>query len=104
VERVNLDDLIKQMQDDEESDRINVSGLATPINYARSRGIRPQKVYGWIRQGKLETEECPCGRRVINVDEADKLLGGRHGHEQVAEELDGGAEGEARRDGGDAGS
>lgn len=100
---MNLDDMIRQMQEDEAADQVDVTGEATPINYARSRGIFPQRVYGWIRRGKLETHNCACGRRVVFVSDADALLGGRNADEPVAEEPDAGTEdgsGSAERDAG----
>jgi hypothetical protein len=71
---VNTDDLFAQMQADEEHDRVAGQTKATPIDYARLRGMRPQKVYAALRNGRLEWSSCECGRRVIVIAEADALF------------------------------
>jgi hypothetical protein len=68
-----IDDLLKQIQDDEREDRLAIVTLATPIEYARSRGFAPQKVYASLRNGKLSWHECNCGGRRVNIQEADEL-------------------------------
>lgn len=70
----NIDDLFKQMEADELSDVIEEFDLATPINYARARGITPQSVYYHIRAGHLTKSHCACGRWVITVSEADEIF------------------------------
>jgi hypothetical protein len=72
---MNTDELFAQMEEDERADRLEEQTLATPIDYARTRGIRPQQVYYHLRQGHLNWHTCSCGRRVISIQEADKLLG-----------------------------
>jgi hypothetical protein len=71
---LSMDDLFKQMEEDEKVDRVNTQTKATPIDYARARGIRPQKVYAALRNGKLVWDSCECGRRVIVIAEADDLF------------------------------
>jgi len=71
---MNTDDLFAQMEADELSDAIEVSDFATPINYARARGITPQSVYYHIRAGHLTKSHCACGRWVITVSEADEIF------------------------------
>jgi hypothetical protein len=71
----NIDDFLRQVEEDEQRDRIAQQTKASPIDYARSRGIRPQKVYAALRSGKLTWSGCECGRRVIVVAEADELFG-----------------------------
>lgn len=66
-----IDDLIRQMREDELSDRAQEATKLSPIEYARLRKIAPQRVYQKIRAGKLTKEECVCGRSVIDVADAD---------------------------------
>jgi hypothetical protein len=49
-------------------------GFLTPREYAKIRGMAPQMVYYYIRNGVLETEHCRCGRRVLDVAKADNDL------------------------------
>jgi hypothetical protein len=78
--RMGIDDVIREMKDDELSDRTVEQNKATPIDYARLRSrttgkkMAPQKVYYAIRTGRLELEDCNCGRHVIDIDKADKLF------------------------------
>jgi hypothetical protein len=64
-----IDDAIKAMQDDVEG-----ATKLPPIQYAKLRGIYPQKVYGALRNGKLVWDTCDCGRRVVVVEEADEYF------------------------------
>lgn len=70
-----IDDVLRQMEEDDRSDRVAEQTLASPIDYARSRGIAPQKVYKSLRDKRLEWAHCGCGRKVIVIDEADELYG-----------------------------
>jgi hypothetical protein len=48
----------------------------SPREYARLRGVVPQRVYYFVKQGKLELAPCKCcGRNVIRVDDADRVFG-----------------------------
>jgi hypothetical protein len=71
---MNIDDFIRQVEEDEQADRVAEQTKASPIDYARSRGIRPQKVYAALRSGRLVWDSCECGRRVIVIAEADELF------------------------------
>lgn len=65
------------MEPDELEDiqeQADIVGYLTPREYARLRSMHPQQVYAYIRKGIIETEHCRCGRRVVNVEEADKAL------------------------------
>lgn len=62
-----IDDAIKAMQDDVEG-----ATKLPPIQYAKLRGIYPQKVYAALRSTKLEWDRCNCGRRVVDVEAADE--------------------------------
>jgi hypothetical protein len=70
-----IDDVIKQMELDEWDGATKLP----PIQYARLRGIYPQKVYGAIRNGKLERTRCECGRPCVEVDAADEYFGFKKG-------------------------
>lgn len=76
-ERMNTDDLFAEMEADELADRLHEQTKASPIEYARSHGIKPQIVYYWIRSGKLEKESCVCGRSVIDIKAADAIRNGK---------------------------
>lgn len=72
-----IDDLFRQMEADELSDKIELTTHATPIEYAKSRSMAPQKVYYALRNhgDKLKTEHCKCGRRVLDIELADDYFG-----------------------------
>lgn len=76
-----IDDLIRRMQLDELEDKATTTTHLTPIEYARARGMAPQRVYYAIRNHKLETEYCQCGRKVISIEKADA-------HFKIAKEVD----------------
>jgi hypothetical protein len=69
----NNDELFKQMELDDLADQVK----ATPIDYARMRGRAPQSVYAALRKQRDEfkSEQCQCGRRVIDIEQADKYFG-----------------------------
>jgi hypothetical protein len=65
---VNIDEFEQQVRKDELEDQ----PLITPVEYGRLRGIAPQLVYYYIRNKKLATQICPCGRRCLNKEETDE--------------------------------
>lgn len=65
-----IDDVIAQMMKDEFEDAEQLK----PIQYAKLRGLYPQRVYKAIRDRKLKVITCLCGSKVINVDEADRVF------------------------------
>ena len=68
---LNTDELIAQFQLDELAD----APLITPVNYGKLyANMTPQKVYYHIRAGHLTVVRCPCGRKCVVKDEADKLF------------------------------
>lgn len=69
----NSDELIKQMELDELSDATKL----TPRDYGKLRGHAPQLIYYYIRTGKLDVEKCLCGRKVIDVADADAFFESR---------------------------
>lgn len=66
-----IDDVIEEMKRDE----LEGATKLPPIQYAHLRDIYPQKVYGALRNGKLERTTCECGRKVVIVKEADEYFG-----------------------------
>jgi hypothetical protein len=82
-----IDDLFRQMQEDELDDKIELTTHATPIEYARSRGMAPQKVYYALRNhaDELKTEQCKCGRRVLDITTADLYFGFKEKNDETAE-------------------
>jgi hypothetical protein len=66
----NIDELFEEMERDELEDATTL----TPREYAKLRGIYPQRVYTAMRTGKLTWERCSCNRRVVVVEEADRLF------------------------------
>jgi hypothetical protein len=65
-----IDDFIRQAEEDELKDATKLP----PIQYAKLRGIYPQKVYAAIRSRKLEQRNCDCGRKIVVVKEADEYF------------------------------
>ena len=65
------DELLRMIEEDERAD----ASILPPVQYARMRGIYPQRVYAALRNKKLETVWCPCGRRCIDVQTADEVFG-----------------------------
>ncbi len=78
-----IDDFIRAIQEDERQDKAEHFKKLPPIEYARLRKMVPQRVYYFLRQhrnhtrdkcksGKhIQLEDCICGRRVLDVEEAD---------------------------------
>lgn len=67
---MSLDDLFDQMDHDELADATHLS----PIEFARLKGMQPQLVYYYIRQGVVTVERCKCGRKVIDVEASAKAI------------------------------
>lgn len=67
--------------DEDELDRLELEdqvqevGKLTPREYARLRFMVPQNVYYHIRNGHIKSEICICGRKVIDVKQADEYFG-----------------------------
>lgn len=69
----NMDDVVAEMEREDAEGAKKLS----PREYGRLRGIKPQLVYYYIRTKRLTVEVCICGRKVIDVEAADKFfLGG----------------------------
>jgi hypothetical protein len=58
----------------EQADEID---FLTPREFAKLRGVRPQQVYKWIRDGVIEAERCKCSRTVVCVSKAQAVLNRR---------------------------
>jgi hypothetical protein len=84
---MDTEELLRQMELDDLEDRLEEQKVATPRDYARSRGIAPQLVYYRIRNHQLETHTCPCGRRVVNIEEADAIFRPKPDTESGGEDL-----------------
>lgn len=65
-----IDDVIAKMMKDELEDAKRLK----PIQYAKLRGLYPQRVYKAIRNRKLEVITCDCGSKVIEVAVADEVF------------------------------
>lgn len=65
-----IDDFIRQAEEDELKDAVQLP----PIQYAKMRVLRPQRVYAAIRNKKLKDKHCLCGRKVVVVEEADEFF------------------------------
>lgn len=65
-----LDKIVEQMELAELQDMKKL----TPREFARLTGMSPQLVYYHIRSGKLKTEVCVCGRKVLDVEQAMEAL------------------------------
>lgn len=71
-----IDDLMRQIEEDERQDSLEVLEYIPIGDFARARGIRPQQVYGKIKSGKIQKYHCPCcGRLAIKVAEANAAFG-----------------------------
>jgi hypothetical protein len=70
----NIDDVIRQMQQDELEDQAEHVTKMTPRDYARARRITPQLIYYYLRTNKLKQAYCECGRLVVDIAEADALF------------------------------
>lgn len=78
-----IDDLIKQMQEDERRDKATTVNKLTPIEFARLHGMTPQKVYQHLRKHRghescdkhLALVPCDCGKMVLDVKAAKEYFG-----------------------------
>lgn len=77
----NIDETLRQIEADELADmhELAAEGIIkmTPREYAKSKGLQPQLVYYYIRQGDIKTESCQCGRNVIDVASANAFFAER---------------------------
>lgn len=66
----NLDELIEEM----EAHELEGAEKLTPRDFAKLMKCAPQAIYYHLRTGRLESEVCACGRRVIDVERSKKAL------------------------------
>lgn len=71
------DELARMIAEDEANDAAVALAKMRINDYARARGIAPQRVHYYIRNKKLARETCACGVGVIDVAAADIALGFR---------------------------
>jgi hypothetical protein len=80
VEVGSIDEFLELVKKDEAVDQATVQ-TKMPINdYARARGIAPQRVHYHIRAKHLKKEQCICGRYVIDILAADQVFGFNQPH------------------------
>jgi hypothetical protein len=70
----NHDELMRRIHQDELEDQAAHQSKMTPTDYARARRMQAQLVYYYIRTGKIKDETCICGRRVIDIKDADTFF------------------------------
>ena len=70
---MNLDELRQQMEEDDLADQAEIGKLSVR-EYAKLKGMAPQLVYYYIRNGHIKQETCVCGRKVIDVAGADAFF------------------------------
>lgn len=74
----NTDDFLARVAADELADKLEAAANGqikmSVREYAIARGLQPQLVYYYVRQGYIQTEDCICGRLVIDVKSADTYL------------------------------
>jgi len=74
----NTDDFLARVREDEIRDELEAArdGITkmSVREYAKARKIQPQLMYYYVRQGYIDTEDCVCGRLVIDVKSADEYL------------------------------
>jgi hypothetical protein len=57
--------------------------IIKPVDLAREIGIKPQIVFGWIRNKKIPAHQCICGHNYLLRSEVETFLKQRA--EEVAE-------------------
>lgn len=73
---MNIDDFIRQVEEDELQDALELSEFMSIGDFARARGIRPQLVHYYLRNNRLRRYKCCCGRPVLKVKEANQFFDG----------------------------
>jgi hypothetical protein len=86
----NTDEFIERVRRDE----LGELEWMTPVAYAKVRPISSPQIYQMARNHKLADEEgellemCRCGRKVLNVNRADRLFASRRNDWPVKPEED----------------
>ena len=89
------EELFDKFREDELADQAELYGKMSVAEYSKWRSVAPQLVYYRIRCGRIKPENCQCcGRKVIDVREADVAFGRVRTEEQAeeTEESSGGGE------------
>ncbi len=66
----NIDDLVAAMERDELED----AEWLKPRDFAKLIGVAPQLVYYYIRNGRIVSQQCLCGNKVINKKQAKMVF------------------------------
>lgn len=70
---MSAEELQRQIEEDELEDATHM----TPRDFAKLQGVSPQLVYYYIRTGKIESQQCLCGRKVIDKEQARQVFDAR---------------------------
>jgi hypothetical protein len=76
--------LFRLMEEDELEDQAQTVTRMAINAYARLRGVAPQRVHYYIRNKRLQKYRCDCGRFVVDIAEADKVIGVKSGQTDEA--------------------
>jgi hypothetical protein len=70
------DELKRQIRLDELNDatKLSVREYAERRSLQTGTIVQPQLLYYYVRTGKLHTETCICGRKVLDVATTDKFF------------------------------
>jgi hypothetical protein len=88
---MNSDELFAKMKADELADGIELGELTKMSvgDYAKARGMKPQLIHYYIRTEKLLPTWCECGRKCVDVREADLFFKEKDGNPMDKDEEDG---------------
>lgn len=67
----------EELQQQIEADELADAEWLKPRDFAKSIGVTPQLVYYYVRTGKIESQQCLCGNKVINVKQAREVFESR---------------------------
>lgn len=70
----NIDDLVAAMEQDELGD----AEWLKPRDFAKLINVSPQLVYYYIRNGRIESQQCLCGNKIINRKQAQHIFNTRN--------------------------
>lgn len=74
-EEGSIDDFIRQVQEDEARDAVEMFDYVSIGDFARARGVRPQLIHYYLRTGKLTRATCNgCGQLRLITKEANELF------------------------------
>lgn len=75
----NHDELQRRIKQDELEDQLAMAAEGDLVkmtvgDFAKARGMSPQLVHYYIRNKKISSEHCICGRKVIDVKAAKEFF------------------------------